>query len=243
MARARPYTPAPGAATATFEACARPRRSAQLALGPHANFIKGANGSGKSSILAAIIVALGGNPNKHSGTAGGSKSASGLVREGASSSAIELTLANGAEDPHYLDDGDAPESLVIRWRASVSSGGRISQEYALPQRALPSRAAPPLASRVGATLHSTCRVGAAPHSAHRWSPSRLPRAQRRSYWLNGAKCSARRVREVADHFNLQVENPCCILTQHVSTSFLREAKDAGKVGSSQPERLGAPPAA
>ena len=38
-----------------------------LALGPHANFIKGANGSGKSSILAAIIVGLGGNPNKHSG--------------------------------------------------------------------------------------------------------------------------------------------------------------------------------
>ena len=29
-------------------------------------------------------------------------------------------------------------------------------------------------------------------------------------------------------FNLQVENPCVILTQAVSTNFLREAKDAGK---------------
>ena len=113
-----------------LNACAPRRRFAQLALGPHANFIKGANGSGKSSILAAIIVALGGNPNKHSGTAGGSKSTSGLVREGASYSSIELTLANGAEDPHYLDDGDAPESLVIRWRASLGSAGRTTQEYA-----------------------------------------------------------------------------------------------------------------
>ena len=44
---------------------------------------------------------------------------------------------------------------------------------------------------------------------------------------DGAACPARRVREVADHFNLQVAHPCVLLTQHVSTSFLREAKDAG----------------
>ena len=148
----------------------------QLTFGPHANFIKGANGSGKSSILSAIIVALGGNPNKHSATAGGAKATANLIKEGTSYSSIELTLANGAEDPHQLDNGEVPESLVIRWRATLGAGGKATQEFR----------------------------------------------------LNGVAVPQKRIRELADHFNLQVENPCVILTQAVSTNFLREAKDAGK---------------
>ena len=56
----------------------------EMSFGPRLNFVVGRNGTGKSSILAAVIAALGGNPNKHSNNAGGQKAGSGLVRDGSS---------------------------------------------------------------------------------------------------------------------------------------------------------------
>ena len=59
-------------------------------FGPRVNFIVGRNGTGKSSILAGIIAALGGNPNKHSSTAGGNRAGHGLVRDGAEAASVEV---------------------------------------------------------------------------------------------------------------------------------------------------------
>lgn len=48
------------------------------------------------------------------------------------------------------------------------------------------------------------------------------------YKVNGVTASRKEVGEVAEHFNLQVENPCAILTQAVHATFLRNAKDGRK---------------
>ena len=53
-------------------------------------------GSGKSSILAAIIVALGGNPNRHSAMAGGAKSAAALIRD------LKENQGKGNKDPEVM---------------------------------------------------------------------------------------------------------------------------------------------
>ena len=80
----------------------------ELEMGPHVNMIFGMNGSGKSSVLAAIIAALGGNPNKFSGTAGGSKAGGGLIMEGKDYAKVELHLVNRGPDayaPNTHDEG------------------------------------------------------------------------------------------------------------------------------------------
>ena len=148
----------------------------ELHFGPHVNFIQGDNGSGKSAILAAIIVALGGNPNKNSGTAKGAKAASGLVREGASTATVELVLANGGVDRFKIESGETPADLVLSWRANLMSGGGVKQEFK----------------------------------------------------INGVRTTQKQVEVVREHFNLQVENPCVILTQAVAAGFLRESKDSDK---------------
>lgn len=143
-------------------------------FGPRLNFIVGRNGTGKSSILAAIIVALGGNPNKHSGTAGGSKAASGLIRDGSDSAQVELTIANGCGDAFTLDNGSAPATLVVRIRLAKTSETRTSSSFAINEQSVP----------------------------------------------------LRKVRELADFYAYEVENPTVINTQAVSASFLKESKDA-----------------
>lgn len=49
-----------------------------------------------------------------------------------------------------------------------------------------------------------------------------------SYTINGVKAKHGQIRELADFYNYEVENPCVINTQAVSASFLRDPKDAGK---------------
>ena len=80
--------------------------------------IVGQNGTGKSSILAAIIAALGGNPNKHSTTAGGAKAGGGLIRDGSDWAQVDLEIANAGPDPfHPFHDGaGAPATLVVTLR-------------------------------------------------------------------------------------------------------------------------------
>ena len=148
----------------------------EMNFGPRLNFIVGKNGSGKSSILAGIIAALGGNPNKHSGTAGGAKAAGSLVRDGAAWAQVELEIANGGPDPFALESGAAPPKLTVSLKLSKQDSGKTTQAYA----------------------------------------------------INGTSVPARRVRELADFYNYEVENPCVINTQAVSASFLRDPKDAPK---------------
>ncbi|XP_070705825.1 structural maintenance of chromosomes protein 6 [Pempheris klunzingeri] len=65
-------------------------------FGPNVNFVVGNNGSGKSAVLTALIVALGGNAQA---TNRGS-SLKGFVKEGESSADISITLRNKGRDAY-----------------------------------------------------------------------------------------------------------------------------------------------
>ena len=141
------------------------------------NFIVGQNGTGKSSILAGIIAALGGNPNKHSNTAGGQKAGGGLVRDGSDWAKVELEIANAGPDPFHLDGAaGAPATLTVMLRLARHESGRTSSHFS----------------------------------------------------INGAATTQKKVRELAEFYNYEVENPCVINTQAVSASFLRDPKDGAK---------------
>uniref|UniRef100_A0A3Q2Q5H1 Si:dkey-119f1.1 n=1 Tax=Fundulus heteroclitus TaxID=8078 RepID=A0A3Q2Q5H1_FUNHE len=70
-----------------------------FAFGSNVNFVVGNNGSGKSAILTALIVALGGNAMA---TNRGS-SLKGFVKEGESSADVSITLHNKGKDAYKLD--------------------------------------------------------------------------------------------------------------------------------------------
>ncbi|KAM4528937.1 structural maintenance of chromosomes protein 6 isoform 1-T2 [Fundulus diaphanus] len=70
-----------------------------FAFGSNVNFVVGNNGSGKSAILTALIVALGGNALA---TNRGS-SLKGFVKEGESSADVSITLHNKGKDAYKLD--------------------------------------------------------------------------------------------------------------------------------------------
>ncbi|CAK6961936.1 structural maintenance of chromosomes protein 6-like [Scomber scombrus] len=65
-------------------------------FGPNVNFIVGNNGSGKSAVLTALIVSLGGNAQA---TNRGS-SLKGFVKEGESSADVSITLRNKGKDAY-----------------------------------------------------------------------------------------------------------------------------------------------
>ncbi|KAI5620328.1 structural maintenance of chromosomes protein 6, partial [Silurus asotus] len=81
-------------------------------FGPNVNFVIGKNGSGKSAILTALIVALGGNAQ----TTNRGTSLKGFVKEGEGSAEISITLRNRGQDsykPHVFG-----ESITIDLRIS-----------------------------------------------------------------------------------------------------------------------------
>ncbi|CAN9510891.1 unnamed protein product [Ophioblennius macclurei] len=67
-----------------------------FAFGPNVNFVVGNNGSGKSAVLTALIVALGGNA--HATNRG--LSLKGFVKEGESSADVSITLRNVGRDAY-----------------------------------------------------------------------------------------------------------------------------------------------
>ncbi|KJA20562.1 hypothetical protein HYPSUDRAFT_142094 [Hypholoma sublateritium FD-334 SS-4] len=67
----------------------------KFTFGPQINFIIGHNGSGKSAVLSAITVALGGN-TKSTGRGTGLKS---FIREGQGASEVTLHIKNQGEEP------------------------------------------------------------------------------------------------------------------------------------------------
>ena len=46
-----------------------------------------------------------------------------------------------------------------------------------------------------------------------------------SYKINGQAASKAKVKLLAEYLNIQVDNPCVVLTQSVSSDFLRNAKN------------------
>ncbi|XP_015232238.1 PREDICTED: structural maintenance of chromosomes protein 6-like [Cyprinodon variegatus] len=70
-----------------------------FAFGSNVNFVVGNNGSGKSAILTALIVALGGNAQA---TNRGS-SLKGFVKEGESAAEVSITLLNQGRDAYKLE--------------------------------------------------------------------------------------------------------------------------------------------
>ncbi|XP_037541399.1 structural maintenance of chromosomes protein 6-like [Nematolebias whitei] len=78
-----------------------------FAFGSNVNFVVGNNGSGKSAILTALIVALGGNAQA---TNRGS-SLKGFVKEGESSADVSITLRNKGRDA-YKPEAYGPSIIV-----------------------------------------------------------------------------------------------------------------------------------
>ncbi|KAF9110952.1 Structural maintenance of chromosomes protein 6 [Mortierella sp. AM989] len=96
-------------------------RHLKVPFGPKINFIIGHNGSGKSAILTAIMVCLGGKAN----TTNRAHSLKALIREGASQAEVKLQLRNRGADAYKPEIYG--ESVIIERRISKdgTSGYKI----------------------------------------------------------------------------------------------------------------------
>ncbi|GJJ74285.1 structural maintenance of chromosomes protein 6 [Entomortierella parvispora] len=96
-------------------------RHLKVPFGPKINFIIGHNGSGKSAILTAIIVCLGGKAN----ATNRAQNLKALIREGASQTDVKLQLRN--RGPDAFKPELYGESIIIERRISRdgSSGYKI----------------------------------------------------------------------------------------------------------------------
>ncbi|WFD31681.1 RNA helicase [Malassezia sp. CBS 17886] len=92
-------------------------RHLSIQLGPRINFIIGHNGSGKSAILTAIMVALGG---KAATTSRGS-SLRDFIREGASAAEVRIHIRNTGPDA-YRADAYGSQIVIERRIGSDGSG-------------------------------------------------------------------------------------------------------------------------
>ncbi|KAF9159572.1 Structural maintenance of chromosomes protein 6 [Actinomortierella ambigua] len=93
-------------------------RHLKVTLGPKINFVIGHNGSGKSAILTAIMVCLGGKAN----ATNRAQSLKALIREGASMAEVRLQLRNEGEDA-YKPDVYGPRIMIERRIARDGSSG------------------------------------------------------------------------------------------------------------------------
>ncbi|KAF8986017.1 Structural maintenance of chromosomes protein 6 [Entomortierella lignicola] len=87
-------------------------RHLKVPFGPKINFIIGHNGSGKSAILTAIMVCLGGKAN----ATNRAQSLKALIREGASQAEVKLQLRNRGPDAYKPEIYG--ESVIIERRIS-----------------------------------------------------------------------------------------------------------------------------
>ncbi|XP_019392917.1 PREDICTED: structural maintenance of chromosomes protein 6-like isoform X2 [Crocodylus porosus] len=140
-------------------------------FGPNVNFVVGNNGSGKSAVLTALIVGLGG---KATATNRGS-SLKVFVKDGESSADISITLRNRGREAFKPEAyGD---SIIVNQRISTDG----SRSYKMKSK-------------------------------------------------SGTLISSKKEELVAvlDHFNIQVDNPVCILTQEMSKQFLQSKNEGAK---------------
>ncbi|KAF9362198.1 Structural maintenance of chromosomes protein 6 [Mortierella sp. NVP85] len=96
-------------------------RHLKVPFGPKINFIIGHNGSGKSAILTAIMICLGGKAN----ATNRAQSLKALIREGASQAEVRLQLRNRGPDAYKPEIYG--ESIIIERRISKegASGYKI----------------------------------------------------------------------------------------------------------------------
>ncbi|GFN77299.1 structural maintenance of chromosomes protein 6, partial [Plakobranchus ocellatus] len=92
----------------------------EVRLGPHVNFIVGRNGSGKSAVVTALVVGLGGN----AGITGRGKTIKNFVKSGKRDAWIEVCMNNKGRDSykHHLY-GD---KIIIKRKFSVDGRGSYS---------------------------------------------------------------------------------------------------------------------
>jgi len=145
-----------------------------LDFNPHVNFIVGSNGTGKSAILAGVIQALGGNPNKHSGTAGGARAAQGLIQDGKDYASVVLVLYNGSDDPWETQRASTQTQARLEEERNVTvtseltrlAGNKTSSRYKI--------------NGVAATRKQVCTPAPLPAAALAASPLRARDRSRRS---------------------------------------------------------------
>ncbi|XP_069820641.1 structural maintenance of chromosomes protein 6-like [Dendropsophus ebraccatus] len=137
-------------------------------FGPNINFVVGNNGSGKSAVLTALIVGLGGKAAlTNRGT-----SIKGFVKDGQTSADIIIRLRNsgeGAYRPEVYGD-----SIVLQHRLTMDGGRRIN-----------------IKSSSGSLISS----------------------------------KKEELISILDHFNIQVDNPLCVLTQDMSKQLLHNKNE------------------
>lgn len=92
---------------------------AKVTLCPKVNFITGQNGSGKSAILTALVVALGGKAN----TTNRASNLRGLIREGRPKATVRVHLRNRGTDAYRPEEFS--NSIIIE--RQLSTGNVVSQ--------------------------------------------------------------------------------------------------------------------
>lgn len=142
----------------------------EIELGDSVNFITGQNGSGKSAILTALLIAFGCR-------AKGTQRASTLkdfIKTGCSHAMVSVEIKNQGEDAFKPDVyGDA---IIIERRISEASSTTVIKNH------------------------------------------------------QGKKVAGRKedLRELVEHFNIEVENPCVIMSQDKSREFLHSGNERDK---------------
>ncbi|GJE88371.1 hypothetical protein PsYK624_044540 [Phanerochaete sordida] len=96
----------------------------EFTFGPQINFIIGHNGSGKSAVLSALTVALGGKANV-TGRGAGLKS---FIREGQSASEVTVMLKNQGEDAYKHDVYGDTIVITRRFTKEGSSSYKIKSK-------------------------------------------------------------------------------------------------------------------
>ncbi|KAJ7147173.1 P-loop containing nucleoside triphosphate hydrolase protein [Mycena crocata] len=95
-----------------------------FSFGPQINFIIGHNGSGKSAVLSAITVALGGKANS-TGRGNGLKS---FIREGQAASEVTISLKNQGEEAYKPKEYGKSIVITRRFTKEGSSSWKIKSK-------------------------------------------------------------------------------------------------------------------
>ncbi|KAF5917321.1 hypothetical protein HPG69_008393 [Diceros bicornis minor] len=167
-------------------------------FGSNVNFVVGNNGSGKSAVLTALIVGLGG---KAVATNRGS-SLKGFVKDGQNSADISITLRNRGDDAYKANVYG--NSIIVQQHISMDG----SRSYKLKSEA---------------DLLSPLLVSVA--CGRRWLAKGKGHKGRGGTVVSTRK---EELIAILDHFNIQVDNPVSVLTQEMSKQFLQSKNEGDK---------------